>query len=155
MFFKSGKLFIFIIINDKEDMSSSVHLTEIKITKHSSLLSYEQSNFNNFSKKKNLKAVFEIFYLYFRKISAAIKLPKNYECMNCMIRIVRSITEIGKNYSSLYSCADVNIVNGKYCTRNMHMHFVPAPKSYWSSNQSVPKNYLFHLPVNLIITISV
>ncbi|CAG9532242.1 unnamed protein product [Cercopithifilaria johnstoni] len=45
------------------------------------------------------------------KTSATVMLPKNYECYNCVIRIIRQVTEIGKNYSSYYSCADVNIVN--------------------------------------------
>uniref|UniRef100_A0A0R3S1G1 EGF-like domain-containing protein n=1 Tax=Elaeophora elaphi TaxID=1147741 RepID=A0A0R3S1G1_9BILA len=38
-------------------------------------------------------------------------LPKNYECYNCVIRIIQQASEIGKNYPFYYSCADVNIVN--------------------------------------------
>ncbi|KAL3995632.1 DOMON domain family protein [Acanthocheilonema viteae] len=45
------------------------------------------------------------------KTSATIMLPKNYECYNCVIRIILQDAETGKNYSSHYSCADVNIVN--------------------------------------------
>ncbi|VDN95505.1 unnamed protein product [Brugia pahangi] len=49
-------------------------------------------------------------------------LPENYECYNCVIRAIWQSVEIGKNYSSYYSCADVNIVNeipdGNTCLSN-------------------------------------
>ncbi|EFO15548.1 hypothetical protein LOAG_12963, partial [Loa loa] len=73
------------------------------------------------------------------KTSAIISLPKNYECYNCVIRIIRQNTKIGENYSSYYSCADVNIVNeipdGDTCLGNgKRKHGICECNSYSSGD---------------------
>ncbi|VDM25782.1 unnamed protein product, partial [Toxocara canis] len=46
------------------------------------------------------------------KTSDVVYVPEGLECLNCAVRLVKQATEYASNYV-FYSCADVNIANGK------------------------------------------
>lgn len=42
-------------------------------------------------------------------LAYSVSLPKNFECRDCTIRLIRQASEWGKNYM-FWSCADVDII---------------------------------------------